>query len=390
VDALQRGETNYPPPNGVLETRQAVAEFVAQTWGVRYPVESVLIAGGARPILYAAYRSVLDPGDKVVYPVPSWNNNHYTWISAARGVEITTRAEDGFMPTVEQLRPHLGDAQMVVLNTPLNPAGTVMDPGELRDLMEAIVEENERRAREERRQLFLLHDQVYAALTFGEARHVHPVSLLPESAPWVISLDAVSKTFAATGLRVGWVTAPPVVTARMADLIGHMGAWAPRAEQIAVAGFLLDPEALQEFQEEMNRRVLDRLEALHRGFTRLKEEGLPVDCIQPQGSIYLSLHLPVVGGTHDGTRLENNEAIRSLLLEEAGLAVVPFQAFGLKEETGWFRLSVGAVSTDDIEEVFPRVRRVLSEIVLEGPRPAAPKPTKGRTTRPSSPPGPQP
>jgi aspartate aminotransferase len=91
----------------------------------------------------------------------------------------------------------------------------------------------------------------------------------------------------------------------------------------------------------------------------MRRDGYPVDCISPQGAIYLSLHLDLVGKSIDATRLASNEAIRCLLLERAGLAVVPFQAFGLDDETGWFRLSVGAVSVEDIEQAFPRLRELL-------------------------------
>jgi aspartate aminotransferase len=91
-----------------------------------------------------------------------------------------------------------------------------------------------------------------------------------------------------------------------------------------------------------------------------------VECIDPQGAIYLSLRLDLVGGSHGSTALDSNEAIRRLLLDRAGLAVVPFQAFGLEGESGWFRISVGAVSLDDIERAFPRLRALLDEV-----RPAA-------------------
>lgn len=360
--ALRAGHTNYPASDGVMVLREAVCEFVARQWGARYPVASVLIASGARPILYAAYRCALNPGDKVIYPVPSWNNNHYTWISGAAGVVVPTRAEDGFMPTLDQLAPHLAEARMLVVNSPLNPTGTVIGERQLRDIVAAVVEENRKRTRQGRPHLFLLHDQVYASLIFGSATHFMPVTLVPEAAPWVISLDGISKGFAATGLRVGWVLAAPEMTARIKDLLGHVGAWAPRAEQVALAEFLNDAPAVDAFQREMNQRVHQRLEALYAGFSEMKAAGYPVDCISPQGAIYLSLRLDLVGRRVGGVSMDSNEVIRQFLLDRAGLAVVPFQAFGLDEDTGWFRLSVGTVSLEDIEQALPRLRRLLDDV----------------------------
>lgn len=360
--ALDRGETNYPPSDGMKPLRQAVVRFTARNWGADYPLESVLIASGARPVLYGAYRSVVDPGDRVVYPVPSWNNNHYCWMVAADGVALPTRAEDGFMPTLEQLAPHLATARMICINSPLNPAGTVIDASQLRTILEAVVDENHRRTSTGRRNLFVLFDQVYSMLVFGGRRHHMPVSLVPASAPWVITLDGISKAFAATGLRVGWVLAPPALTERMKNFLGHVGAWAPRAEQLAVAEFLDDPPAVAGFEKEMHRRVEQRLNGLYDGLTRLSEQGYPVDCIEPQGAIYLSLRLDLIGRSVDGRRLGTNEAIREMLLERAGLAVIPFQAFGLEEDTGWFRLSVGAVSPEEIAGALPRLRAVLDEV----------------------------
>jgi aspartate aminotransferase len=178
----------------------------------------------------------------------------------------------------------------------------------------------------------------------------------------VISLDGISKSLAATGLRVGWVLAAPELTARMRNLLGHIGAWAPRPEQVALAEFLTDVPALRTFQRAMNERVQARLQALYDGFSAMKRAGAPVDCISPQGAIYLSLRLDLVGRRVAGQRLDSNEAIRQLLLDRAGLAVVPFQAFGLDADTGWFRLSVGAVSLEDIEQAFPRVRALVDDI----------------------------
>lgn len=360
--ALAEGHTNYPPSDGVLILREALVRYYERTLGLKYPLDSVLVASGARPLLYATYRTLLDPGDTAVYAVPSWNNNHYAYLSGAHRVEIPVRAASNFFPTVDQIRPHIAEARVVVINSPLNPTGTVIGREELRRISSLIVEENRRRDREGGRPVYLIFDQVYWALTFGDAVHVTPVSLVPEIAPFTILLDALSKAFCATGLRVGWGFMPPAVRRRMADILGHIGAWAPKPEQIATAALLDRPAAIHAFQEPMKRRVKERLDALYHGFMAMKRAGLPVDAIAPQGAIYLSVQFNLLGRTLRGRALASNEDIRRLLLEAARFAIVPFQAFGLQEETGWFRLSVGAVSLEEIESSLPRLRALLSDI----------------------------
>jgi aspartate aminotransferase len=228
-----------------------------------------------------------------------------------------------------------------------------MAKSEVEAIARLVVEENERRADTGERPLFLLWDQVYWMLTFGDNKHWAPPQVVPESAAYTIFIDGISKAFAATGLRVGWTVAPPAVTARMRDLIGHMGAWAPKAEQLAVAAFLKQKDEIAAYHEQMIRELRLRLDALYDGLMSMRAAGLPVSAIAPQGAIYLSAQFDLVG------RFGSNEAIRKFLLEEAGFAVVPFQAFGLKREDGWFRLSAGAVSLRDIEEGLARVRAAL-------------------------------
>jgi aspartate aminotransferase len=358
--ALAEGHTNYPPSDGVLALREAVVRFYARELGLNYPIESVLIAGGARPLLYGAYRTLLDPGDVALYPVPSWNNNHYAYLVGARAVELPVTAATNFFPTAEQIRPHLHAAHLLTLNSPLNPTGTVIDRDELGRISELVVEENERRRRDGRRPLWFVFDQVYWALTFGSVKHVTPIELVPEVAPYTLLLDALSKAVCATGMRVGWGLMPPAVRRRMADVLGHVGAWAPKAEQVAAAGLLDSPDALRAFQSTMKVKVKERLDALYAGFAAMAREGFPVEVIAPQGAIYLSVRFDLFGRTIRGVAVQTNDDIRRLLLEGAGLAVVPFQAFGLKGDTGWFRLSVGAVSMADIEGAFPRLRDLLA------------------------------
>lgn len=360
--ALEKGETNYPPSAGMFPLRQAVADYVERESGVRYPIESVLIACGGRPIVYAAYRAILDPGDQVVYSVPSWNNDYYSEITEANSIEIVATRENGFQPTFGQLAPHLSAASLLCLCSPGNPTGTMMPADTLAEILVAVVKENESRRAAGQRALFLFHDQIYGALAYAPAQHAHPLALVPEAAPYLIVLDGISKAFAATGLRLGWVTAAPAVVTRINDFLGHVGAWAPRAEQVATAEFLSDATAVAAYRAEMHGKATARLDALYRGFTELKRAGFPVDCVEPQGAIYLSLRLDLAGRTFHGRSIETNEDIRQLMLEQAGLGVVPFQAFGLDGETGWFRMSVGFVSLEDIADAFPRVKRFLEQV----------------------------
>jgi len=357
--ALQAGETNYPPSDGVLDLRQSVQRFYERALGLKYPLEGIVIAGGARPIIYGTYRAVLDDGETVVYPVPSWNNNHYVHMMNAKGVVVTTDPAHGFMPTVEQLTPHLGTARLLCLCSPLNPTGTMISSDVLGAICERVVAENREREKQGRKPLILMYDQIYWVLSFGAVKHVTPVELVPEVAPYTVFVDGISKAFAATGVRVGWGVGPPAIIARMRDVLGHVGAWAPKAEQVAVARYLDDVPATESFLTEMRQRVDARLEALHTGLTRMREAGLPVRHIAPQAAIYLSVQFDLVGKGG----LKTNDDIRKLLLEKASLAVVPFQAFGLSEDTGWFRLSVGATSVAEIQEALPRVEATLREVL---------------------------
>jgi aspartate aminotransferase len=112
----------------------------------------------------------------------------------------------------------------------------------------------------------------------------------------------------------------------------------------------------------MHRRLRERLDLLHRGLLALRQRGLPVDAVPPEGTLYLSARFDLAGRTLDGATLRTNDDIRKLLLQQAGIAVVPFQAFGLDREDGWFRLSVGAVSVAAIEAGLARLTSVLERV----------------------------
>ncbi|HXU29275.1 MAG TPA: aminotransferase class I/II-fold pyridoxal phosphate-dependent enzyme [Thermoanaerobaculia bacterium] len=353
--AYAAGETNYPPSDGIPALRRAVAAFYEQRLGLSYPIDGIGIASGARPVLWSSFQTVVEPGDKVVYPIPSWNNNHYCHLTGAQGVAVPTAPEAGFLPTAADLDAHLKGARLLVLNSPLNPAGTGFHREALGEIAERVVAENRRRGASER-PLFLLFDQIYWLLASASAPHFTPVDLVPEVSRYTIFVDGISKAFAATGLRVGWAVGPPYLMSRMRDLIGHIGAWAPRPEQVATAEMFADPAAVAPLVEPIRSGALARLEALYAGLSGLGREGYPVAALPPAGAIYLSAKFDLLD------RLGSDTGIRRFLLEKAGLAAVPFRAFGYPHDSGWFRLSIGAVSIAAIEEAMPRLQAAFAEL----------------------------
>lgn len=358
--AVARGETNYPPAPGLMELRRAIAAWYARELGLDYPAESVLVTSGSRPGIYGAFRTLVDPGERVVYSVPSWNNNHYTHMVGGIGVELPCNREENFLPSPEQVRAALPGARLLCLCSPLNPTGTVIEREVLLAICHDVLAENAARERRGERPLFLLYDQVYWTLTFGATRHFTPPALLPEITPFTVLVDGISKAFSGTGLRVGWVVGPVDVVARMSSLMGHVGAWAPRPEQCATIELLADGQAIRDFHEGFRHGMQSRLDALCAGFLGMKADGLAVDCLPPSGAIYLSARVAPFGRrTPEGAVLQTNDEVRRYLLNAAGIAVVPFQAFGSREEDGWFRLSAGAVSLSEIEAALPRLQAAL-------------------------------
>ena len=359
--AYQNNLTNYPPANGLLSLRKAISKDIKNRWNLDYSENDVLVAGGSRPLIYAVFKTIVDAHDKVIYPVPSWNNNHYSYLTDAQKVEVETTQENNFLPTAEDLKPHLKGAVLIALCSPLNPTGTMFTKQQLAEICELIVEENKSRGEGEK-PLYIMYDQIYAMLTFG-GEHFDPVSLYPELKEFTIYIDGASKCFAATGIRVGWSFGPSLIIDKMKALLGHIGAWAPKPEQEAVSVLLNHPEKVDEFVNHFKGEIAQSLTVLHNGIQELKNKGFTVESIQPMGALYLTVELNYVGKAKpDGTIITDSSDLVFYLIEEAGIALVPFSAFGNSRNMPWFRASAGGVSLDEIKNMLPRLESALSKL----------------------------
>lgn len=294
IKAYKEGFTTYPPADGILSLREAVSIFIKEEEGLDYTPGEILIAAGGRPLIYAIYRAIVDKGDKVIYSVPSWNNNHYVHFTEGIHQLIETTAESNFMPSADDIKPHIQDAVLIALCSPLNPTGTVFKKEELEKICDMVLEENMRRPADAKK-LYVMYDQMYWTLTFGETQHYNPVGLRPEMKDYTIFVDGISKAFAATGVRVGWSLGPEHVISKMRAINSHVGAWSPMAEQHATAKFLEQKNEVSQYLSSYKKELEERLTKIYEGFQALREEGFSVDAVSPQAAIYLTIQLSLKG-----------------------------------------------------------------------------------------------
>jgi aspartate aminotransferase len=361
IDCYLEGYTNYPPADGLQDLRAAVGAFVKAYEHIDYRLDEVLIASGGRPLIYTLFKTIVDEGDKVIYAVPSWNNNHYTSMNKGVHCMIDAFPENNFMPTVADIAPHVKGAVLLCLCTPQNPTGTTMSRETLAGICDLIITENRSRAAGEKK-LYLMFDQMYSLLTYNSIEHYNPVSLRPEMKEYTVFVDGMSKTFAATGVRVGWALGPARVLAKMKALLSHIGAWAPMAEQKASARYLLQKEDIRIYFDHFKSELKKRLELIYDGFISLKNKGYAVDCIVPQAAIYLTVRLDLKGKMADGRLLETQKDVTDYLLIKAKLAIVPFYAFGAGDDSPWYRVSVGTCVLSDIPVVMDLLEDALANL----------------------------
>jgi len=361
VQCYREGYTNYPPAEGISELRSSVAAFVKEHQGLQYSNDEILIASGGRPIIYTLFKAIVDEGDKVIYSVPSWNNNHY--LSMNRGVHcvIDTAPENDFMPSVADVAPYISEATLLCLCTPQNPTGTTMSAATMAGICDLVLAENNRRTGKQKK-LYVMFDQMYGLLTYNGTEHCNPVTLRPAMKDYTIFVDGISKTFAATGVRVGWALGPANVLGKMKALLSHIGAWAPMAEQKATARYLTMKEEIAAYFTHFKDELQQRLVLFHQGFMALKGKGYNVDCIAPQAAIYLTVKADLCGKIADGKLLETQEDVTQYILSKAKLAMVPFYCFGAGKDSPWYRISVGTCKKTDIPVVLGLLEEALKEL----------------------------
>jgi aspartate/methionine/tyrosine aminotransferase len=329
TQALAAGNTHYTPNRGLLELREAIARNVQRTHGLAYDPESeVVVTAGGSEAVFAAVLSCLSPGDEAIVLDPAWP--HYAAhiaLARARAVHVACPAADGFQPDVDAVRAAIGPrTRMLVLSSPSNPTGAVIARERLLALA-ALAREHD---------LVVLADEIYERFVYDGEGHVS-VATLDGMRERTLLANSLSKSYAMTGWRVGWLAGPPALLAPPATVHQYLTVCAASFAQVGAIAALEEGEP---FVAAMTAAYRDRRDQLVRGLGDLPGVELAV----AQGAFYA---FPRVGG----------EDVALRLLEEAGVAVVPGEAFGAGF-AGYLRISY-AVDEATLSEGLSRLRALL-------------------------------
>ena len=332
----------YTPAGGLPELREAIAAKTLRDSGYEVQANQVVVTNGGKHAVYNAFTVLLDPGDEVLLPAPYWTTYpEPVALAGATPVVVPTDAVAGFRVTVDQLEAARTErTKALVFVSPSNPSGAVYPPDEVEAIGRWAAEHD----------VWVITDEIYEHLTYGEHTFSSIPTLVPEIADRCIVLNGVAKTYAMTGWRVGWLIAPPDVAAAAVNLQSHQTSNVANVCQVAALAAVTGPlDAVAEMRaafERRGRRMVDMLRAV---------DGVTV--LDPQGAFYAYPSFEgVLGRRIAGQTPQSTLELADLLLEQAKVAIVPGEAFGTP---GYARLSF-ALGDDDLGEGVQRIVDLLS------------------------------
>jgi aspartate/methionine/tyrosine aminotransferase len=333
----------YTPAAGLPELRAAVAAKTLRDSGLEVPAARVLITNGGKQAIYQAFATLLDPGDEVLLPAPYWTT-YPEAIALAGGVPVAVPTDEttGYLATVEALdAARTPRTKVLLFCSPSNPTGAVYPPDQVEAIGRWAVEHG----------VWVVTDEIYEHLTYGDARHVSMPVVVPELAETCIVVNGVAKTYAMTGWRVGWMIGPTDVIKAAANLESHLTSNVANVSQrAALAAVSGDLSAVHEMRAAFDRR--------RQKIVRMLREVPGFECPEPLGAFYAYPSARgLLGRELRGRTPASTAELAELILEEAEVAVVPGEAFGTP---GYLRLSY-ALGDDDLVEGVTRIQKLAAE-----------------------------
>jgi aspartate aminotransferase len=343
IQAIAEGFTKYTPPAGTPELREAICAKHWRDYGLEYHPNEIVVSVGAKYALYAAFQALCDPGDEVLLPAPYWvSYSEQIKLAGAVPVVVETREEDGFnldpARVAEKITPR---TKMIVLNSPNNPTGAVYSPDILREIGFLAIKHD----------FFIISDECYEMMVYDDAQHFCVAALEPEFKRQTLLVNAVSKAYAMTGWRIGWVACQEPIARAINALQGHSATAGSMNQRAARAALTGPQETIREMVAEFDQRrryMFERISAWP-----------GVTCARPQGAFYMFPNFASYKGrSFQGQEIRDIDYLGTLMLDQAHVAVVPGSGFGAPD---YIRFSY-ANSMANIKAGLDRVEAFLRHL----------------------------
>lgn len=340
--AMENGDTNYTATPGIPQVRQALCQSRNTEFGTDYTPDEVIITNGGKEGLYFALEALINEGDEVIIPSPYWVS-YGTMVKKNKGVPVfVDTSGNRFKTTAEMIEAAITPkTKIIMINSPSNPTGAIIDNEELRKIAELAVKKG----------LAVISDEVYKHFRY-DGQPMDSISTFPGMKERTVIIDAASKGHAATGMRAGWTFGPEEVIKAMANLKSQCNSNVAAPIQRGIQALCEQGEASNEFAERMLAEFKQRRDYVVKALNEI--EGLIVEA--PEGAFYAMVNIQ---GAYNG-EVDDSEKFSRYLLEEHLLGVVPGSAFGAEGE-GYIRLSYAA-SMEDLQKGVERVRAAVEAL----------------------------
>lgn len=344
IRAIAENRTKYTAASGIIELKQAVCQRMKEDCGVDYQPSQVVIASGAKHIVYLTVRALVNPGDEVVIPAPYWVS-YSEIVRMCGGIPVIaqTREEDEFKLTPQELDEAITDnTKCVLFNSPSNPTGMMYTREELRALADVCIA----------RDVYIIADEIYYKLVYDGREFVSVAALGEDVKERTILINGVSKSYAMTGWRIGYSLAPEHITKVMSNYVSHSTAAPSTLSQWAAVEALTGPqdtvETMRQAFEARRNYMVDRVNSMEL-----------VSCLKPEGAFYIMMNIRKVFGKKCGdVVIDSCDTFASQLLEKGLVAVVPGSGFDAPNYVRWSY----ATSLENIKEGMDRLEKFLSTL----------------------------
>ena len=342
IQAIENNETRYTPAAGTMELRKAVCQRLKEDCGLDYEPAQIAVSNGAKTCVYASLRALINPGDEVILPAPYWVSYlELIQMAGATPVIVDATEAEHFKLTAEKLAAAITPrTKCMILNNPSNPTGMMYSRQELEAIAKVCVEKD----------IYVIADEIYYRLAYDNREFVSFAALGEEAKERTLLINGVSKSYAMTGWRIGYVAANAKVAKVISNYLSHCAGSACSISQKASAVALSDSqETVDEMRrafEERRNYMVDRMNSI---------EG--VSCIKPEGAFYVMMNIEkLIGKELHGTVIRDADDFGNLFLKYGKVAVVPGTGFGAPNFVRWSY----ATSMENIQEGLNRLEKFLA------------------------------